>query len=267
MRRKQNPEPEDSSRFLMVFHLPASKRSPKIPKVKHEGPESPSMWAQPQFTVSLVQRLQKEVGSEHRYSDFPSVQKFLQHAAHRPATQGGSTMNSPIIESPNMTKQITTQPRTNKRKMQIATLLAVSAIGFVPLTAGVFASNLPNARTLETRDAKDVLEVPKVSFATQGFASTDKESEQALEVRVPSWSLGPIGFDADGGNLEIVSTTAPDFLKVELTDASGGANQDRLNLKIISDQNTPKGEYPIEVTLTNKKYGDSGTITVIATVE
>jgi hypothetical protein len=176
-------------------------------------------------------------------------------------------MNSPIIESPNETNQIATQPRPNNRKIQIATLLAVGAMVCVPLTAGVFASNLPTARALETRDAKDVLEVPKVSFATQGFASTNKESEQTLEVRVPSWSLGPIGFDVDGGNLEIASTNAPDFLKVELTDASGGANQDRLNLKIISDQNTPKGEYPIEVTLSNKKFGDSGVITVIATVE
>ena len=148
------------------------------------------------------------------------------------------------------------------RKAQIVTaLLTVSALSITALTSTGFA------RQLETQDAAGKLETPTVSFSTQGFGSTNKESEQTLDVFVPSWSLGVIGVDIDGANLEIAAVDAPEFLTVELKDASGGATTDRLQLVVKADANTPKGEYPIEVTLENKKFGETGTVIVMAKVE
>jgi hypothetical protein len=148
------------------------------------------------------------------------------------------------------------------RKAQITTaLLTVSALSITALTSNGFA------KQLDTQDAAGKLETPSVSFSTQGFGSTDKEAEQTLDVFVPSWSLGVIGVDIDGANLEIAAVDAPEFLTVELKDASGGATTDRLKLVVKADANTPKGEYPIEVTLENKKFGESGTVIVMAKVE
>jgi hypothetical protein len=148
------------------------------------------------------------------------------------------------------------------RKAQIATaLLTVSALSITALTGTGFA------RQIETQDVKGQLETPTVNFSTQGFGSTNQEAEQTLDVFVPAWSLGVIGVDINGANLEIASVDAPEFLTVELKDASGGATTDRLQLVVTADANTPKGEYPIEVTLENKKFGESGTVIVIAKVE
>ena len=62
------------------------------------------------------------------------------------------------------------------RKAQIVTaLLTVSALSITALTSTGFA------RQLETQDAAGKLETPTVSFSTQGFGSTNKESEQTLE--------------------------------------------------------------------------------------
>jgi hypothetical protein len=149
----------------------------------------------------------------------------------------------------------------NRTAQRMTALLTVSALSITALTSTGFA------RQLETQDAKGKLETPSVNFSTQGFASTNKESEQALDVFVPSWSLGVIGFDIAGGNLELASVDAPDFLRVELKDASGGATSDRLTLVVKADANTPKGEYPIEVTLENTKFGETGTVIVMAKVE
>ena len=134
-------------------------------------------------------------------------------------------------------------------------------------TALTIITSVSFARPLETQDAAGKLETPTVSFSTQGFSSTNQEAEQTLDVFVPSWSLGVIGFDINGGNLEIAAVDAPEFLQVELKDASGGATTDRLKLIVKADANTPKGEYPIEVMLENKKFGESGTVTLIAKVE
>jgi hypothetical protein len=151
---------------------------------------------------------------------------------------------------------------TPMRKSQIATaLLTVSALSMTALTGTGFA------KQLETQDSVGKLETPSISFSTQGFASTSSESEQTLDVLVPAWSLGPIGFDTGGGNLKVASVNSPAFLKVDLKDASGGATADRLKLVVTADANTPKGEYPVEVVLENKQFGDAGTVTVIVTVE
>jgi hypothetical protein len=149
----------------------------------------------------------------------------------------------------------------NRKSQLLTTLLTVSALSITALTGTSFA------RQLETQDAAGKLETPSVNFSTQGFASTNQEAEQTVDVFVPAWSLGVIGFDIDGANLEIAAVDAPEFLTVELKDASGGATTDRLQLVVKADANTPKGEYPIEVTLENKKFGESGTVIVMAKVE
>jgi hypothetical protein len=149
----------------------------------------------------------------------------------------------------------------NRKAKMMTALLTATALGITTLTSSSFA------RELETQDAAGKLETPSVSFSTDGFSSTNAEAEQTLDVFVPSWSLGVIGFDTGGGNLEIVGVDAPEFLQVELKDASGGATTDRLKLVVKADANTPKGEYPIEVRLENRQFGESGTIIMIAKVE
>ena len=149
----------------------------------------------------------------------------------------------------------------NRKAQLITALLTVSALSITALTGSGFA------KQLDTQDSAGKLETPSVSFSTQGFASTNQATEQTLDVFVPAWSLGVIGFDIDGANLEIAAVDAPEFLSVELKEASGGATTDRLQLVVKADANTPKGEYPIEVTLENKKFGESGTVIVMAKVE
>jgi hypothetical protein len=149
----------------------------------------------------------------------------------------------------------------NRKSQLITALLTVSALSITALTGSGFA------KQLDTQDSAGKLETPSVSFSTQGFASTGSQSEQALDVLVPAWSLGPIGFDTGGGNLKVASVNSPAFLKVNLKEASGGATADRLKLVVTADANTPKGEYPVEVVLENKQFGDSGSVTVMVTVE
>jgi hypothetical protein len=149
----------------------------------------------------------------------------------------------------------------NRKSQLITALLTVSALSITALTGSGFA------KQLDTQDSAGKLETPSVSFSTQGFASTSNQSEQALDVLVPAWSLGPIGFDAGGSNLKVASVNSPEFLKIKLKEASGGATTDRLKLVVTADANTPKGEYPVEIMLENKKFGDSGTVTVMVTVE
>ena len=149
----------------------------------------------------------------------------------------------------------------NRKAQLITALLTVSALSITALTGSGFA------KQLETQDPAGKLETPSVSFSTQGFASTNQDAEQTLDVFVPAWSLGVIGVDIDGANLEVAAVDAPEFLSVELKDASGGATSDRLQLVVKADANTPKGEYPIEITFENKKFGESGTVIVMAKVE
>ena len=149
----------------------------------------------------------------------------------------------------------------NRKAQLITALLTATALSVTALTGSGFA------KQLDTQDSAGKLEIPRVSFSTQGFASTNQNAEQTLDVFVPAWSLGPIGFDVNGANLEIAAVDAAEFLSIELKDASGGATTDRLQLVVTADANTPKGEYPVEVTLENKQFGDSGTVTVMVTVE
>ena len=149
----------------------------------------------------------------------------------------------------------------NRKAQLITTLLTVSALSITALTGSGLA------KQLDTQDSAGKLETPSVSFSTQGFASTNQATEQTLDVFVPAWSLGVIGVDIDGANLEVAAVDAPEFLSVELKEASGGATSDRLQLVVKADANTPKGEYPIEVTFENKKFGESGTVIVMAKVE
>ena len=75
-----------------------------------------------------------------------------------------------------------------------------------------------------------------------------------------------IGFDINGGNLTVSEVEGSDMIKVTLSDASGGASQDRLMFSVEADANTPKGSYPMLVTLTNSKFGESGTIKILVEV-
>jgi hypothetical protein len=140
-------------------------------------------------------------------------------------------------------------------------LFAISILSFAALTDHSLA------KQLDVQDEAGKLKTPSVNFSTDGFSSTNKDTEQTLDVFVPSWSLGVIGFNTGGGNLEIASVNAPQFLTVKLKDASGGATTDRLKLVVKANANTPKGEYPIEVKLENKQFGESGTVIVMAKVE
>ena len=120
---------------------------------------------------------------------------------------------------------------------------------------------------MDTFDSSGAVTTSTVSFDTQGFASTNETQQYDLTTFVPSWSLGVIGFDTDGGNLEISEVEGSDMIKVTLSDASGGATQDRLEFSVEADLNTPKGSYPMLVTLTNSKFGDSGTIKIMVDVK
>jgi hypothetical protein len=84
---------------------------------------------------------------------------------------------------------------------------------------------------------------------------------------VPGWSLGVVGFDINGANLKISDVKAAKGITVSLKDASGGATKDRLRFEVCAAANTPKGTYPVEIMLENKKFGDQGKIVIMAEVK
>jgi hypothetical protein len=119
---------------------------------------------------------------------------------------------------------------------------------------------------MDTYDSSGAVTTATVTFDAKGFASTNETQQYDLTTYVPSWSLGAIGLDINGANLAISEVEGSDMIKVTLSDASGGANQDKLTFNVEADANTPKGSYPMLVTLTNSKFGDSGTIMIMVEV-
>jgi opacity protein-like surface antigen len=140
-------------------------------------------------------------------------------------------------------------------------IFASSLIAFA-LTSTSFARPVD----METYDSSGAVATATVSFDTKGFASTNESQQYDLATFVPSWSLGVIGFDINGANLGISEVEGSDMIKVTLSDASGGASQDKLKFSVTADANTPKGSYPMLVTLTNSKFGDTGTIMIMVEV-
>ncbi len=120
--------------------------------------------------------------------------------------------------------------------------------------------------SMDTYDSSGAVATATVTFDAKGFTSTNETQQYDLTTFVPNWSLGVIGFDINGGNLAISEVEGSDMIKVTLSDASGGASQDRLKFSVEADANTPKGSYPMLVTLTNSKFGDSGTIKIMVEV-
>ena len=142
------------------------------------------------------------------------------------------------------------------------TLKLVTAVTLALATAA-----LAKPSDLETFNIKGEAAKPTVSFSTQGFSSTGSALESELNVYVPGWSLGAIGFDLNGSNLKIADVKAAPGITVSLKDASGGANNDRLRFLVKADANTPKGVYALQVMLENKKFGDQGMVTITAEVK
>ena len=139
-------------------------------------------------------------------------------------------------------------------------IVAALALG---LTTAAFAKPLE----LQTLDSAGKNSTPTVTFATQGFSSTNKDQDATLDVYVPGWSLGVVGIDINGANLKITDVTAVKGISVSLKDASGGATKDRLKFTLTAAANLPKGTYPVRVMLENKKFGNQGMITIMAEVK
>jgi hypothetical protein len=135
------------------------------------------------------------------------------------------------------------------------------------LSIGLIGTALAAPSRLQTYDIGGSSSTPTVSFSTDGFSSTNKAQDSSLDVYVPGWSLGAIGFDVGGSNLKIASVEAAQGISVTLKDASGGASNDRLKFVIKADANTPKGIYPVQVMLENKKFGEQGVVTILAEVK
>ena len=146
------------------------------------------------------------------------------------------------------------------KNLKTVGIVAALALG---LTTAAFAKPLE----LQTLDSAGKNSTPTVTFATQGFSSTNKVQDATLDVYVPGWSLGAVGFDISGGNLKISAVKAAKGITVSLKDASGGATNDRLKFAITAAANLPKGMYPVVVMLENKKFGDQGMITIMAEVK
>jgi hypothetical protein len=119
---------------------------------------------------------------------------------------------------------------------------------------------------LETYNASGEATTATASFNAKGFSSTNETQQYDLETFVPEWSLGVVGVDVGGANLKIKAVEGSSLIHVSLTDASGGATQDKLKFTVTADANTPKGSYPILVTLENAKFGETGTVTIMAVV-
>jgi hypothetical protein len=146
------------------------------------------------------------------------------------------------------------------KNLKIAALVTAATLA---LATAAFAA----PTKLQTFDLKGQANTPTVTFVTQGFSSTNAAQSATLDVYVPNWSLGAIGFDIDGGNLKIAGVQAAKGITVSLKDASGGASKDRLQFVVKADAQTPKGVYAVQVMLENKKFGDQGTVTILAEVK
>jgi hypothetical protein len=144
-------------------------------------------------------------------------------------------------------------------------LKAVFASSLIALSvaSGAFAKPV----NLETYNASGTATTATVSFTVNGFSSTNETQQYDLETFVPSWSLGVIGFDINGANLKIKAVEGSSMIHVSLSDAAGGASQDKLKFTVTADANTPKGSYPMQVTLENSKFGETGTILIMAEVQ
>jgi hypothetical protein len=153
-----------------------------------------------------------------------------------------------------------TQGGTTMKSLKSLGIVAALALG---LTTAAFAKPLE----LQTLDSAGKNSTPTVTFTTQGFSSTNKDQDVTLDVFVPGWSLGVIGIDVNGANLKIVDFKAAKGITVSLKDASGGATKDRLKFTVTAAANLPKGSYPVQVMLENKKFGDQGMITIMAEVK
>jgi hypothetical protein len=153
-----------------------------------------------------------------------------------------------------------TQGGTTMKSLKSLGIVAALALG---LTTAAFAKPLD----LQTLDAAGANSTPTVTFVTQGFSSTNKDQDAMLDVYVPGWSLGVVGTDIDGANLKILDVETAKGITVSLKDASGGATKDRLTFEVCAAANTPKGTYLVQIMLENKKFGDQGTITIVAEVK
>jgi hypothetical protein len=134
------------------------------------------------------------------------------------------------------------------------------------IAVALASSSFARPVDMDAFDSSGAIETPTVTFDAKGFASTNESQQYDLTTFVPSWSLGAIGFDVNGGNLAISEVEGSDMIKVTLSDASGGASQDQLKFSVEANANTPKGSYPMLVTLTNSKFGDTGTIKIMVEV-
>jgi hypothetical protein len=144
-------------------------------------------------------------------------------------------------------------------------LKAVFASSLIALAIGTAVFAAPT--NLQTFDSNGDVATATVSFSTSGFSSTNETQQYDLETYVPDWSLGVIGFDINGGNLKVKAVEGSSLIHVSLSDASSGASQDKLKFTVTAEANTPKGSYPILVTLENAKFGESGTVLIVAEVK
>jgi opacity protein-like surface antigen len=174
---------------------------------------------------------------------------------------GGFTdrLHSLFIEA-HQIGSLETQGGTTMKSLKTIGIVTALALG---LTTAAFAKPLE----LQTLDSAGANSTPTVTFATQGFSSTNKDQDATLDVYVPGWSLGVVGIDINGANLKIVDVKAAKGITVTLKDASGGATKDRLRFEVCAAANTPKGTYPVQIMLENKKFGDQGMITIMAEVK
>jgi hypothetical protein len=144
-------------------------------------------------------------------------------------------------------------------------LNAVFASSLIALALATAAVAKP--ADLDTFDSSGSASTATVTFDAGGFSSTNESQTYDLETYVPQWSLGVIGVDIDGANLKVAQVEGSSLIHVELNDASSGASLDRLTFSVSADANTPKGSYPMQVTLENTKFGDTHTITIVAEVQ
>jgi opacity protein-like surface antigen len=153
-----------------------------------------------------------------------------------------------------------TQGGTTMKNLKTIGIVTALALG---LTTAAFAKPID----VQTLDSAGAISTPTVTFATQGFSSTNKDQDATLDVYVPGWSLGVVGIDVNGANLKIADVKAAKGITVTLNDASGGATKDRLRFTVSAAANLPKGTYPVQIMLENKKFGEQGIITIMAEVK
>jgi hypothetical protein len=153
-----------------------------------------------------------------------------------------------------------TQGGTTMKNLKTIGIVAALALG---LTTAAFAKPLE----LQTLDSAGKNITPTVTFSTQGFSSTNNDQNATLDVYVPGWSLGVVGIELNGANLKISDVKAAAGITVSLKDASGGATKDLLKFEVKAAANLPKGSYPVQVLLVNKKFGEQGMITIVAEVK